>query len=851
MVFKGGAAMKGHRADDPNHYIRQRIGTLLLNAAKKPIVTVCAGAGCGKTRAVSDFLLQQQERPALWFQLYENDNDAPRFWENYTDTVKVYDAPLAAKYKQIGFPGTQEKLDQFLKIRYDALLERPYILVFDDFHHLEAPALLRFVEILVNTTPSCSTKILICRDLPNINIEALQIKGSVSEIHETDLYFSESELTEYFKKQGLNVDRRSVHEIYKDTRGWAFAVNLVSRSLRRVSNYFGYVKTTLKQNIHKLMEAEDWDPVSERLKRFLASLSLIDHLSVELVEVLADGDAGLLSELKRQNAYIRFDLYGGAFLFHHLYLEFLQTKQDILTGEEKSKTYRAAAAWCRQHNYKMDALNYYEKIGDYESVVSVLWELCEYPSYDFSRDTAGIFERAPSEIFDQVDFFAAMHLFTLIHLGRWQEVAALAEVYERKLLPLEETRSRDHTLGGVYFFWGYLRFLMGTMDDTYDFDEYMSKSADYLTKSPVRNDRTLVTPLGSWGSAVGSARKGAPQEVVEAADRMASHISSCFNITKGLDDLCRGELRFYQNDLRAAEPLFVKALRCAREHSQFEIAQRSLFYIMRLAVIQGDRTKTEQALRDLKALLEEEGYARRFITYDIAVGWYACVIRHFDMIPDWLKDEFASYGHAYFIENFGNQIKARYTYLKRNYLPLLAYIGEMRQRESILYGRVEMLAMEACVHYQMKNRPAAWASLREAYETAAPNDILTPFIELGKDMRTLAIAALRKQPDGPAPDIGIPRSWLESVRHKAASYAKNQSMFIAEHKDYTRGNTVLTAREHDVLKDLYHGFSQIEIADKQSLSVNTVKMVTKSIYEKLHVHKISDLIRIAAEQGLV
>jgi DNA-binding CsgD family transcriptional regulator len=50
---------------------------------------------------------------------------------------------------------------------------------------------------------------------------------------------------------------------------------------------------------------------------------------------------------------------------------------------------------------------------------------------------------------------------------------------------------------------------------------------------------------------------------------------------------------------------------------------------------------------------------------------------------------------------------------------------------------------------------------------------------------------------------------------------------------------------------LYHGFSQSEIARKQSLSVNTVKMVTKSIYEKLHVHKISDLIRIAAEQGLV
>jgi len=35
------------------------------------------------------------------------------------------------------------------------------------------------------------------------------------------------------------------------------------------------------------------------------------------------------------------------------------------------------------------------------------------------------------------------------------------------------------------------------------------------------------------------------------------------------------------------------------------------------------------------------------------------------------------------------------------------------------------------------------------------------------------------------------------------------------------------------------------------LSVSTVKMITKIIYEKLDVHKISELIRLTAERGLV
>jgi DNA-binding NarL/FixJ family response regulator len=124
-----------------------------------------------------------------------------------------------------------------------------------------------------------------------------------------------------------------------------------------------------------------------------------------------------------------------------------------------------------------------------------------------------------------------------------------------------------------------------------------------------------------------------------------------------------------------------------------------------------------------------------------------------------------------------------------------------------------------------------------------------PFIELGKDMRTLMMAALRELPGVLA---AIPHSWLETVKHKSTSYAKGQSLFITGHKlRETEVNKVLSAREQDVLNDLYNGFSQAEIARKYSLSVNTVKMVTKSIYEKLHVHKISDLIRVAAEQRLV
>jgi len=829
---------------EPYHLSRRRINALLAEAVKAPLVTVCAGAGCGKTRAVSDFL-RQQNIPAMWTQFGERDNLPSRFWESCTAALAQINERAAEECKELGFPDTADKLKRFLSLISRSSAGGFLAVVFDDFHLARESAIIHFVERVINGLPKDRVIILIYRDLPKINITALQIKGFAADINENDLNFTESELSEYLKQQGLPASRQIVKEIYKDTGGWAFAVNLAARSLKRTPHYFGYVKDTLKQNIFGLMELESWAAVPERLQRFLIRLSLIDHPSAKLVCILADGDDGLLSGLKEQSAYIRFDGYAGAYQIHHLFLDFLRAKQYILTDAEKRGTYKEAADWCKRNSFKTDAFGYYEKIGDYESVVSMFWELFEYTTPDVLLYVAGIFDRAPAPAFDSVLFFAAAHLLTLCNLGRWQEFFMLAEAYERKFLMLPgDDIFRNHTLGAIYYLWGNVRFLISAFDGRCDFDLFYAKAGECFINPPEKIPG-LIIPLGPWAAAAGSAKAVAPLDYIEAVARSVKIITPFFSGVAGFDDLCLGEIKFYQNDLREAETLFIRALTRGRKHGQSDTVHRSLFYILRTAIMQGNRVKTEQALKDLEALLDEAGYSRRFFTYDIVIGWYYGFLHQPEKIPDWLKGDFTPYGHAYFLENYGNQIKARCHYLTRKHPPLLSYIAELKQRESILYGRVEMLAMEACVHYRMKNKKAALNALCDAYAAAAPNDIMTPFIELGKDMRTLTMAALREE--APA----LPRAWLETVRYKAASYARNQSMFIAEYTKNNGGGKALSPRERDVLCGLYNGLTQSEIAEKRKLSVNTIKMITKRLYEKLYVNKISDLIRIAAEQRLV
>jgi len=67
----------------------------------------------------------------------------------------------------------------------------------------------------------------------------------------------------------------------------------------------------------------------------------------------------------------------------------------------------------------------------------------------------------------------------------------------------------------------------------------------------------------------------------------------------------------------------------------------------------------------------------------------------------------------------------------------------------------------------------------------------------------------------------------------------------------TTNGITLSPRETDILHDLSHGLTRVEIAAGRDLSVNTVKMVINNIYSKLGAENLADLIRIAVKQKMI
>jgi LuxR family maltose regulon positive regulatory protein len=620
------------------------------------------------------------------------------------------------------------------------------------------------------------------------------------------------------------------------------------RYLKKSPRYVGYVQRAMKQSIFQLMEREAWDTASQGLKSFLVQISLICHLSAELVESIAGHNGGLLAELRQQNAYIRYDAYTDAYLIHRLFLEFLRTKEGMLTAGEIMGTYEKAADWCVRNEYRTDAIGYYAETGNYGAIVSILEAYPGQIPQDIAAYALASFQRAPEDTLLKVDTFAYSYLRLLLSLGRLDDMMCAAGRYEPLLLGLADQDFANRALGCQYAILGQARMLMGIADHQYDFDDYYAKMNQCLTKSPVDPERIKRLHIGPWVNMIGSAKKGSLQDFRRALARSADYVSqSLDNRMAGLEELGMGELNFYQSKLQQATIHILRALDQVRDNGQAEVLYRAYFYLLRIAVPRGNLPKAEQLLRDMEEHKNKSGDLSSTGIFQIPTGWYYYYLQQPQKIPDWLKEGFVPYAHPSFTENYGNQMKAYCCYLTKNYPPLLIYISDLKKQRTVVFSRIAMLTLEACAYYQMKDKKMADASLKEAYEAAIPYDILMPFIEMGKDMRTLAASATRDQ------YAGIPASWLEEVCRRSATYAKRQSLAISEYRRVTNtdGERALSSLEHRVLVDLVNGLSRSDISTEQRLSINTINSVVSSIYDKLNANSIVEVVRVAIDRNLL
>jgi LuxR family maltose regulon positive regulatory protein len=296
-----------------------------------------------------------------------------------------------------------------------------------------------------------------------------------------------------------------------------------------------------------------------------------------------------------------------------------------------------------------------------------------------------------------------------------------------------------------------------------------------------------------------------------------------------------------------------QALFKAQEKNQHEIVGRAIFYLMRINISNGAADKIEELFERGKALLNEQLYMNRSLYYDIQTGWFYSHIGQTGQIAPWLKNDFDENDLNSIASGLDTLVRAKYYYARGDYAKAMNVLRKDTGKYSLggfLLGKIERRILEAICLYAMEDVAEAELALEDAYSLALPNGFDMPFIECGKNIQPLYAAALKNR------RCSLPREWLTRMLRGSSAYAKKLYV-VAEkfrdprHEDRKAPEVFLSRRELAVLAGLSRGLTRQELAEDRNISINTIKGLIKSVYNKLGAINSADAVRIAVSIGIL
>jgi len=839
---------------------RPRLDAIIDQAVQSKLVYVIAGSGYGKTRAIHHYIEQQPDAVIRWMQLTESDNIGFRYWESLTHIIASDNPELAARLRELGFPETPARFKQFGEIvKNRELPSQKTFLVLDDFHLIHSKEALDFAQRCAYLDVPGACVIIISRTEPEINAVSLFSEGKASRITEDELRFTEDEIASFLRRNDISFAAEDIPRFADATKGWPLAVKLLSLVLKRTPGHSDHALDVMKQNIFQLLQREAWDDFPASIQKEIVRLSLVSSLPlVSLHEVI--NEELVLKNADGLSSVVWFDSFAGDYQIHPLYQEFVQSKQDMLSDEEKQAIYQQAAQWCSENDFYMDAVYYYAKSHQFDRVIEVLFsypfklpqDACEYflgilegidPSNEEQDD--------PSVLFLKHFFIPIM----LIGAGKYDEAReqsfATIQEWEHSTLPFSSI-----LLGVAYSNLAYVDIYVCTITHRYDAPKYLKKSIENFKKSPLprvgRRGSFAVPDIRSYACVVGEGATLAEfDQFLKAVEETAHLIEENFHdMYYGYDDLIACEIAFFKNQIDEARASAYRAVLKAREKNQYSIEAMAQQYLLRIAVQEGAYSLAKELLEQLGDHLDNLDFWNRQLAYDLYTGFFYAQIELPEMVPTWLvieKKELASEARLPTRELV---VSVKYHIAAKEYDQALAILYKSTPRdpqERLLFGELILSLLMAVAKIKTGDSVGALADFNKAWRLSFDGVFEMFFIELGKNLHPLVVAAL-KQEDG-----DIPHKWLRMIDRKASIYAKKADIVAAaiKREKNIEDPVQLSEREQEVLNDLYYGLSREEIATNRYLSVNTVKKALQSIYIKLDANNMADAIRIALEKKLL
>jgi LuxR family maltose regulon positive regulatory protein len=881
---------------------RPRLSGRLSRGAESRLTLISAPAGFGKTTLLAEWLAATpSERSVAWLSLEESDSQPASYWTYLITALQAVVPGVGASGLQL-LQSAQPPIENVLTTVLNELGAVPndLYLVLDDYHLVDGPDIQAGMSFLLEHLPPRAHLVVSTREDPALPLARLRAGGELVEVRAADLRFTLEEAAAYLNDvTGLDLAASDIATLEGRTEGWIAALQLAALSMQGRDDVAGFIAGFAGDDRHIVdyLVEEVLGRQPAHVRSFLIETSVLDRLSGPLCDAVTGqrGGKAMLESLDRANLFVvPLDDSRRWYRYHHLFADVLLAHLLDEEADRVAALHRRASQWYEQSAEPSQAVRHALAAGDVERAAGLV-ELA-IPDLRRARQEATIrswVDAIPDEVVRVRPVLAAGFIGALMSVGEFEGVEDRLRDVERWLEPTGDragTWARREGMvvvdegelarlpGAIEMYRAALALIGGDAPATIDHAQQAIERAaegDDLTRAGA----SALMGLAFWGR---GDLQAAHQAYAASAEglRRTGHIADVLGCSITLADIriTQGRLsealRTYEQALRLASnqdgtvlrgtaDMYVGMSQIACERGDLPAATRHLLRAEEL----GERTwlpqnpyrwrvamaRVREAEGDLDGALDLLDEAQRVYTGDfspnvrpipalrarmlathggvgeaLAWAWEQGLSAEDDL--SYLREfEHVTLARALLAQHRAQRSEAAIHDAAR-LLERLLQAAEAGERTGSV---VEILVLRALTDHARGDVPGAAAALERALTLAEPEGYVRVFAGEGPPMASLLRRVAKQRPTW-----DYVRRLLSAGGH-AGGTARQRLV------------EPLSERELDVLRLLGSDLDGPDIARELTVSLNTLRTHTKSIYAKLGVNSRRAAVRHAAELNLL
>jgi LuxR family maltose regulon positive regulatory protein len=330
---------------------RARLEEWFRRAVGASLVLLHAPAGFGKTTVMLQLLerFSGQGRATAWVTLDAADNDLGRFLAGLLAALQKIDPTLdPGAFDRDAFEAESALLNI---LDWAASYPSPFALFLDDAEAIQNPEVAAAIRALAQDLPPEGLLVLATREVPDLGLSRLRVRGRLLEIGPDDLRFASAESAEFLRRGcALAVDEEDAARLNHNVEGWAAALQLAALALAGRTDRKTFIDSFSGafSDIADYLAEEVLSRQPGEVRDFLLKTSVLDRLSGPLCDALIGGttSARLLSHLERANLFlVPLDEGRQWYRYHNVFRDFLRGRLEREQPGAFRRLHLSAAQW--------------------------------------------------------------------------------------------------------------------------------------------------------------------------------------------------------------------------------------------------------------------------------------------------------------------------------------------------------------------------------------------------------------------------------------------------------------------------------------------------------------------------